>query len=393
MTLAFQPNYHSLAESSLVGHTIVFTGKLSSLSRREARALVKRLGGVTANKVTVRTTMLVVGEEIFTDENTHSINELSSSGKSNKLKKVEKLNIKSPGHVKVLIEDAFCRLIGLQPNKSLRQRYHSVRQILERYPLIRESQLRHLEAWDLIQPIVRTNTDTYYGFGDVSVIKQINDELEHNNSFRVAVRRLLAAREGQLALSFSAVRNDARHVKVVTLCRRSVSKADVTDTETVGSKPQSNQTAIAIKFFLEGSELDEGSEADRERACTAYRKALLLDPCLVPAIVNLANLHYANDELIEAQALYGRALSLDPECFEAFFNLGNIHHDLGRYDEAISYYADVLRLHSTYVDAHFYMAVTLEKMGRSTDAKTHWRAYQQLAPNGEWVELAKEFSE
>jgi hypothetical protein len=29
----------------------------------------------------------------------------------------------------------------------------------------------------------------------------------------------------------------------------------------------------------------------------------------------------------------------------------------------------------------------------SRDAQPHWRSYQQLAPNGEWVELAREFSE
>ena len=152
------------------------------------------------------------------------------------------------------------------------------------------------------------------------------------------------------------------------------------------------QTAVAARFFLEGSELDEGNEADRSRARTAYRKALLLDPTLVPAIVNLANIHYANDELVEAQALYGRALSLDADCFEAHFNLGNIHHDLGRYDEAVAYYYAALRLNASYADAHFYLAVTLEKMGRSNDAKAHWRAYQQLAPDGEWVDLAREFS-
>jgi hypothetical protein len=37
--------------------------------------------------------------------------------------------------------------------------------------------------------------------------------------------------------------------------------------------------------------------------------------------------------------------------------------------------------------------VTLEKMGLSHDARPHWRAYQLLAPKGEWVELAKEFSD
>jgi hypothetical protein len=37
--------------------------------------------------------------------------------------------------------------------------------------------------------------------------------------------------------------------------------------------------------------------------------------------------------------------------------------------------------------------VTLEKLGRSAEAKAHWRQYRELAPNGEFVELAKEFSD
>jgi hypothetical protein len=50
-------------------------------------------------------------------------------------------------------------------------------------------------------------------------------------------------------------------------------------------------------------------------------------------------------------------------------------------------------LNSSYADAHFYLAVTLEKMGHSQEAKPHWKTYQRLAPNGEWVELAREFSD
>ena len=73
-----------------------------------------------------------------------------------------------------------------------------------------------------------------------------------------------------------------------------------------------------------------------EEAAAAYRRALIIDPDLVPAIVNLANIHYARDELIEAQALYERAIGLDPDCFEAHFNLGNIQHDLGRFDRALA---------------------------------------------------------
>ncbi len=116
-----------------------------------------------------------------------------------------------------------------------------------------------------------------------------------------------------------------------------------------------------------------------EGAAAAYRKALVIDPDLVPAIVNLANIHYARDEMIEAQALYERAIGLDPDCFEAYFNLGNIHHDLGRYEDALRCYRGAVRLNAGYPDAHFYLAVTLEKTGHSPEAKPHWRAYQDLA--------------
>lgn len=335
---------------------------------------------MAANDVTSRTTMLVVGPT-------------TTNEKSGKLRRAEAVNAETPGRVRILSEDEFCQLGGLRSTSTLRERYHGLRGLRERYPLVHEARLRYLRTWGLVRPVARTNVDTYYSFGDVAVIKQVHDDLRGGRSFQGAVRRLLAEREGQLALNFSAARGDARPAKVVALYRRVTSKVMPPEGEATWFETDSPQTAIAARFFLEGSELDEGSEADQARARTAYRKALLLDPCLVPAIVNLANIHYAHDELVEAQALYARALSLDDDCFEACFNLGNIHHDLGRHDEAIGFYADALRLNPAYADAHFYLAVTLEKMGRSAESKIHWRAYQQLAPDGEWVDLAREFSE
>jgi tetratricopeptide (TPR) repeat protein len=150
---------------------------------------------------------------------------------------------------------------------------------------------------------------------------------------------------------------------------------------------------MAEEYFRAASLLDDGDESKREQAAAVYRRALEADPCLVAALINLANIHYSRDELAEAQALYERAIGLESDFFEAHFNLGNIYHDLGRFSEAQACYAEAIHLNPTYADAHFYLAVVLEKMGASQDARPHWRAYQQLAPQGEWVELAKEFSD
>ena len=85
-------------------------------------------------------------------------------------------------------------------------------------------------------------------------------------------------------------------------------RATPRSTDYAGCDPQ---RALAAKYFTEGSRLDDGDGRKMEEAASAYRKALVVDPDLVPAIVNLANIHYARDEVIEAQALYERAIGLD----------------------------------------------------------------------------------
>jgi tetratricopeptide (TPR) repeat protein len=154
---------------------------------------------------------------------------------------------------------------------------------------------------------------------------------------------------------------------------------------------QAASHALAAKYFLEGAELDDGEDRDLTAAATAYRRAALFDPLLVPAVVNLANIYYERDELVEAEALYEKAIRIDRDCFEAYFNLGNIHHDLGRYSEALAAYGEALTINPAYPEAHFYLAVTLEKLGRSAEARPHWKEYRRLAPDGEFVSLAAEF--
>jgi tetratricopeptide (TPR) repeat protein len=364
--------------TSLAGQLVVFTGKLSSLARREARALVVRLGGETADDVNAKTTMLVVGDEKF-----GSAAEGESS-KSNKLKRAEELGAEGTP-IRVVLEEEFCQLVGVPTPATLRRQYHSTRDLLARYRLLREDHLRYLVKCGVIQPVVRTNADTFFAFGDVAVIKQANDELTRASSFRAVARSLIASRHGQLAFDF---RLDAAPAKILTLQRPAERRP--------AGPPQADprpDTMLAEEYFRMGSALDDGDDSQLEHAAAAYRKALELDPYLVAALINLANVHYSRDEAVEAQALYERAIGLEPDVFEAHFNLGNIYHDLGRFAEAQACYREALRLNPLYADAHFYLAVTFEKMGQSPDARPHWKAYRDLAPHGEWVELAKEFSE
>ena len=260
----------------------------------------------------------------------------------------------------------------------------SKRSLLERYRFLREDHLRYMAKWGLIRP-VKAGHDTQYAFTDLALLRQADAELAEGVAFRAVFRGLLASQTGQLAFDF---RIDAPVAKVFSLTRRTpppmAALMDVVPVDTPSS---------ADRHFQDASGLDDGDPQNAEAAISGYRRALELDPYLVPALINLANLHYSRDDVVEAQALYERAIALEPDVFEAHFNLGNIFHDLARYIEAQACYREALRLNPTYAEAHFYLAVTLEKNGRSQEARLHWRAYQQLAPQGEWVHLAKEFSD
>jgi tetratricopeptide (TPR) repeat protein len=282
---------------------------------------------------------------------------------------------------------------------------YGLRDVRSLYPTVSENHLRYLEKWGLLRQSGRPRAEREYSFTDLLAIKQVASELEKGTPLKGILRGLLAERQGQLELDFHAAAAAPRAKVVALQGRRTVPpgvtsaaplQADasmVLDTAYQSFPFTDPQTALAAKYFIEGSRLDDGEERNMEGAAAAYRKALVIDPDLVPAIVNLANIHYARDEMIEAQALYERAIGLDPDCFEAYFNLGNIHHDLSRYEDALRCYRGAVRLNAAYPDAHFYLAVTLEKTGHSPEAKPHWRAYQDLAPNGEWADLAREFSE
>ena len=273
------------------------------------------------------------------------------------------------------------------------KQHYGRRDIQAMYPALRLDHLRYLEKCGLIKPVVKNDTDSFFGFADLTALRQIAGELQQGAPFRAVVRNLQASRTGQLTFDF---RLDAQPARIIELKPKSASANGTLPlglSGTNGGLGTVGELSEAEQYFLMGSLLDDGTPDRTDEAVKAYRRALDHDPDLVAALINLANIRYSRDELAEAQALYERAITLDPSYFEAHFNLGNIHHDHARYADAEASYRNALALNNSYADAHFYLAVTLEKMGRSVDARTHWRTYERLAPDGEWVELAKEFSD
>jgi tetratricopeptide (TPR) repeat protein len=348
----------ALPDRPFSGLQVSLHGKLSVLSKRDVRAVVERLGGTFSPDLTARTALVVAASELPEPKPS----------------------------ARVMSESELCVTAGLPDLETLRSQYYSARDLRGMYPAIKDEHLRYLEKWGLVRPVIGR-----YSFADVHVVRQAAAEIERGIALPGLLRALSSEREGQLAFDFQP-RAERAAARVVSLPARQAPPA-APPASNRASEVVAASRALAARYFLEGSQLDDGEGRDLDGAAAAYRRAALFDPELVPALVNLANIYYERDELVESEALYEKAVRLDPDCFEAHFNIGNIHHDLGRFVEAAAAYREALNIAPTYADAHFYLAVTLEKLGRSAEARPHWREYRQLAPAGEFVELAKEFSE
>src|SRR5688572_3290547 len=133
-------------DAPLAGETVVFTGKLWSIGRKEARALVERLGGTTDDDVTLRTSLLVVGGESYPD-GVPDISRLANdqSTHNQKLRRAAQVNAEQPARSRIISEDEFCRTAGLPSIAELREQHYGQRDVLTMYPALREDHLRYLQ--------------------------------------------------------------------------------------------------------------------------------------------------------------------------------------------------------------------------------------------------------
>ena len=87
----------------IYGKTVVFTGALSSMGRKEALQIVANLGGIPADSITAKTNYLVIGAADFAKS--------VKDGKTTKMKKAEALRLKG-ADIATISETAFFDLIA-----------------------------------------------------------------------------------------------------------------------------------------------------------------------------------------------------------------------------------------------------------------------------------------
>lgn len=115
-------------------------------------------------------------------------------------------------------------------------------------------------------------------------------------------------------------------------------------------------------------------------ALAHYHRAIELNPNLVSAHNNLANLLQGMGRGEEAVAGYRRAIEIKPDYANAHFNLGNALKKLGRVKQAAAAFERTLAIKPDHVLAHNNLGNAFRDLGRPGDAGACFKRALQIQP-------------
>ncbi len=130
------------------------------------------------------------------------------------------------------------------------------------------------------------------------------------------------------------------------------------------------------------------TRGDLPSAEAAYREALHLNPQLVPAHLNLADLLRAQARDDEARAQLLKALAFAPSSGDTLHALGLLETRSGNKSLAMEYLERAARLESTGTRHRFVYAIALHDLGEPARAVTELQALLRRAPGNQEVLLA-----
>jgi len=120
----------------------------------------------------------------------------------------------------------------------------------------------------------------------------------------------------------------------------------------------------------------------------AYREALALNPQLVPAYLNLADLLRAQQREEEARQLLETALAVAPGNGATLHALGLLETRAGRSEEALRLLGEAAARETTGVRHRYVYAIALHDLGKPEQALDQLQALDRAAPDNQEVLLA-----
>ncbi len=376
----------------LQGERVVFTGRLASMSRRRAEALVLSLGAEVTSSVSGRTTLVVIGARGWPLR--------PDGGLSVAIERAERLRARG-SRLRVVSEDQFLELTGSRETREVPAKLYTAEQVSE----LVGADVAEIQRWERLG-LVRADGEGRFDFQDIVSLRAISeligrgvDPASVTRSLRslaqfvtgtehsIAQLRIVAEGSGELAAQIgeALVAPDGQHLfdfeKPVGPAPSQLEHK--TDRAALAPPPIGNARA----FLEQAAEWEEEERYDV--AADLYRRAIARDPGSSTLHFNLANAVRLLGRAEAAEELYRLAVALDPENAVAWYNLADILEEDDRLEDAAACLREAVRASPGFADAHFNLATCLEAMEREDEAAQHWRAYLREDPTSEWSQIAR----
>jgi tetratricopeptide (TPR) repeat protein len=379
-------NTAARAESGLRGQQVSITGRLASMSRKEAMRRLELAGATYAIEPGEATNLLVVGnggpplgEDGLLTQSLCDARALQDAG----------------APLCIVQEEELLELLGLQdPREDLGRLYTT-----EQLSRILDVAPRQIRAWvrhGLIEPVQVVRRLSFFDFRQVATARALS-RLTRSGVTPAVIRKSLE----QLGLWLGRGAQSLAQLETLESSRLLVVRTEeglaeptgqlrlgFDDDDEPGEAPAGSRLRATPDWFELGAEAEEDERL--EDAAVAYERAIERGGTAPEICFNLGNTYYSLERAADAVQSLLTAVELDPEYVEAWNNLGNIMAELGELDEAFACFRHALELEPTYADAHYNLAEILAEQGDYDEAREHWRAYLCNDPFSSWAEEVRE---
>jgi tetratricopeptide (TPR) repeat protein len=350
------------SQSSPLQGAVAFTGRLASMKREEAFALVRRQGGTPRRGLTKKTNVLVVGQLGWP---------LLPDGQPSK-----SLALAKSYGVAIASEQHFLEWAGKAvPDDQVRTYSASQISSLSDLPL---DVIEQLTVFGLLDCRAER-----FGFRDLTAARQLAELLNSGVALSTITRSLNEIRKWLPDAALSNLRiyptsSDAILIEHMT-----------------GRTDQTGQFVLPVgETQQDPDELFEQAQSaeqakDVETAQRLYHRVMRIDPSDPTAAFNLGNLLRSLGQKVEAEAAYRAATKADAKFAEAWYNLADILDEQGQSDKAVAYLERALDADPDYADAIFNLGLLHQRADRHAEAAACWRRYLALDDESSWAARAK----
>ncbi len=346
----------------MLAGTVAFTGRLASMKRADAFALVRSCGGTPRDGVTKDTNVLVVGELGW------PLMDDGQPSKSLARAKSYRLPIAS--------ERQFLRWLG-KFGAEAESRTYTGEQLASLSKLPGEV-VDQLSMFGLIEA-----HDLLYGFRDLAAARQVASLLRAGTPLSVVTRSLHDIRKWLPDARLSNLRLFPKSSDRI-LIEHVNGRTDQAGQFLLDVDAAADDVDTAFAEALAAEENDEIAVAER-----LYRKVMRIDPSEPAAAFNLGNILRAAERHLEAETAFRAAVKADPQYALAWFNLADVLDEQHRTKEAVECLKRALDADPSYVDAAFNMALFLQRLERHAEAVECWKQYLKLDGSSPWAMRAR----